>query len=124
VAQFVLDDGQEVDPIEGPRIDCLQLPGARQGGILFVGGWRRIDEPAVAGGVKVEIDLVVFDLAEAAAVQVVDEELDLGQPGNGSGVQTGGRPAGDRFGDDRLEIGLGEVGRRITSSALGSGLEV
>jgi hypothetical protein len=55
---------------------------------------QRLQEEA--GRVKVEIDLVVFDLAQAAAVEVVDDELDLREPGKGGGVEASGRPAGGR----------------------------
>ena len=59
-------------------------------------GVRRIDEPAPAGGVAVEVDDVPGGQAEGRAAEVGDADLQVVQAG---GINAGRLPAGEGFGE-------------------------
>ena len=110
VPQLVLHDGQQVDPIQGrgsTACNCWLPPGGK----LFVARRRRVDEPAVAGRIGIQIHHVPCGLAHLGASQIADDEPHLPQLLHRGRVHAGLTPEGNGFIDNRLEIRLANVGR-------------
>ena len=97
VPEFMLHDGQQVDPIYGPRIHGLQLPATAGRRKLFVQRRRGVDKPAVTCRIGIDVDAIRCRLRPLpiGARQIADDELDLAEFLDGGGVQTGGSPAGN-----------------------------
>ena len=60
----------------------------------------------MAGRIVIHVDLTRFGLSQIRARQIVDGKLDLREFRQGSGVQAGDSPAGNRRRNNRLEIGF------------------
>ena len=93
VPEFVHDRGEQVHAI------LLALVAAR--GVLGIVPWRRIDEPAPAGGVIVEPDDRVGSLRQSFAAQTRDADLDVIE---GRHVDAGGLPAANGLAEQRRNL--------------------
>ena len=79
------------------------------GAVFGIVAGRRIDEPAVSRGVDVDGHHVTGGLGQHPAVQIADGEDHALEKGRDVRAQEGG-PARDGRCDDRVELGLGDVG--------------
>src|SRR5262249_3424163 len=96
---------------DGEQVHVVLLTLVAGGGELGVAARRRIDEPAPAGGVVVEVDGIAGGLAERQAAEVGDLNLDAADARR---VNAGGLPPADRFEEQRPDrVGAEGLVRRL-----------
>ena len=91
-----------------PRRGRRQVRRGRRGLELEVVERRRIDVPAVTGGVRINGHGGAVRLTEHEPRQIHDLEGDLLQPSVDVGDEARRAPAADGLGDDRLQLGVAE----------------
>ena len=89
--QFVLDHRQQIEVVDGPRVDRPLLAGNCRGSKFFIPGWRRIDKPVMSSSVDIQQNLLALRQAQIRARQIADDKLDLREFRQGGSVQPGAR---------------------------------
>lgn len=109
MADLVDQDGEQVDAPEGRAggVCCAAgiFLGLAELGTVGGGG---IDEPAAAGGGRVERDAQAVGMADFAGWQIGDADVEVGEATGVGGGESGGCPEPDRFGEHRTNVGVGQ----------------
>ena len=110
VAHLVQDGGQEVHAARrcAGRIGVAARAADVARKLRIVHGVR-VDEPALAGGSRVHADDLIAGFAEMQVAERRHFKAQAAQASRLVGRQAGSVPAGERGGDDGIEVGLGEI---------------